>query len=226
MGYHIGLPATFYTPKPPSNIHPHFNLNVGELQISSSINAMKFLRAIGDKFLQLYTTNPNLTNLANMVGAIWSMVRIQNLTQLWQPSIKNTDSSKSSSGLRTLYLDIFPKKKENPFFCSTFRTIQHIQLPPNRVRRKAPEKLHPSGVQDHCVPNIDNGKVREKRSVEVNSKGCSWYLPGRMGKKRWNPLGIFPLQMGVMSKKIWGVGMGREWNMENKKTIGSFEDRC
>ena len=100
-------------------------------------------------------------------------------------------------------------KKKSPFFCSTFLGPSNICNISNQ-RSKAPEKLHPSGVQDHCVPNIDNEKVREKHSVEVNSKGCSWCLPGRMGKKRWNPLGIFPLQMGVMSVKIWGVGMGRE----------------
>lgn len=62
IGYHIGLPATFYTPKPPSNIHPQFHLNVGELQISSSINAMKFLRAIGDKSLQILYILPIQTS--------------------------------------------------------------------------------------------------------------------------------------------------------------------
>lgn len=179
IGFHIGLPATFYTPKPPSNIHPRFNLNVGELQISSLINAMKFLRAIGDKSLQLYIpiqTSPILPTCWEQYDPI---DRIQNLTQLWQPSTKITDSSKSSSGFVTLYVGIF-QKKESPFFCSTFLGPANI----SNQRSKAPEKLHPSGVQAHCVPNIDTEKVREKRSVEVNSKGCSWYL-GRMGKKRW-----------------------------------------
>ena len=83
-------------------------------------------------------------------------------------------------------------------------------------------------MQDHCVPNIDTEKVREKRSVEVNSKGCSSHLPG--GKKTVGKDGHFPPPNACdVCKKLGGRDGTRMKYRKYKKNIGSLKDidvRC